>query len=49
MRKLSAWLLKTANSISDFWEKCKCKWNKALLFISVKTKKCENQLCTCNQ
>ena len=39
MRKLSAWLLKAANWISDFWERCKCKWNKALLFISMTTKK----------
>ena len=38
MRKLSAWLLKAANWISNFWERCKCKWNKALLFISMTTK-----------
>ena len=49
MRKLSAWLLKTANWISNFWERCKCKWNKALLAISLNTKKCDYNLCTCNK
>lgn len=38
MRKIGAWLIQAANWISDLWEKCKCKWNKALLFISLKTK-----------
>ena len=27
----------------------KCKWNKILLFLSVKMEKCENKLCTCNE
>ncbi len=49
MRKLSAWLLKTANLISNFWERCKCKWNKSLLFISFENVGCNNKLCTCKR
>ena len=49
MRKLCAWLIKSANKISEFFEYLKCKWNKFLLIISFKTKGCSNKMCTCKK
>lgn len=49
MRKLGAWLIKTANKIGEFFEYLKCKWNKLLLVVSFKTKNCKNKICTCNK
>lgn len=49
MRKLSAWLIKAADWIGAFWNTCKCKWNKSLLFISFKNVGCNNKLCTCKK
>ena len=39
MRKLGAWLIKSGNKISEFFEYLKYKWNKFLLIISFKTKR----------
>ena len=55
MKKLGAWLIKTAHSIARWWNNLrhtvKCNWNKAIYAISFSMNDCGDgqTICTCKK